>query len=82
MRTVLCSPGSYIQQEGAISQLAGEYVHAGSTGAYILVDPTIDSLYHDSIVSSFDSGQVPYTLAVFGGEYRSTLRCSPIPMQL
>lgn len=68
MRTVLCSPGSYIQQEGAISQLAGEYAHAGSTGAYILVDPTIDSLYHDSIVSSFDSGQVPYTLAVFGGE--------------
>ena len=53
MRTVLCSPGSYIQQEGAISQLAGEYAHAGSTGAYILVDPTIDSLYHDSIVSSF-----------------------------
>ena len=44
MRTVLCSPGSYIQQEGAISQLAGEYAHAGSTGAYILVDPTIDSL--------------------------------------
>ena len=68
MRTVLCSPGSYIQQEGTISQLAGEYAHAGSTGAYILVDPTIDSLYHDSIVSSFDSGQVPYTLAVFGGE--------------
>ncbi|RBP97515.1 glycerol dehydrogenase [Bifidobacterium aemilianum] len=68
MRKVLCSPGSYIQQEGAMGQLAQEYAAIGSTGAHLLVDPTIDKLYHNQIVSSFDQGKVPYQLMEFGGE--------------
>ncbi|SCB89997.1 glycerol dehydrogenase [Bifidobacterium bohemicum] len=68
MRKVLCSPGSYIQQEGAMGQLAKEYSAIGSNGAYLLVDPMIDKLYHDQIVSSFEQEHVPYRLVVFGGE--------------
>ncbi|OZG50261.1 glycerol dehydrogenase [Bombiscardovia coagulans] len=68
MRKVLCSPGSYIQQEGAIGQLAQEYSAIGSKGAHLIVDPTINKLYHDAIVSSFDKDNVPYELMEFGGE--------------
>ncbi|RBP99770.1 glycerol dehydrogenase [Bifidobacterium xylocopae] len=68
MRKVLCSPGTYIQQEGAMGQLAKEYAAIGSRGAHVIVDPTIDKLYHDRIVSSFDHDHVPYELMVFGGE--------------
>lgn len=72
MRKVLCSPGSYIQQEGAISSLAEEYSAMGESGAYLIVDPFIDERYHDDIVSSFDKDSVPYDLAVFGGECSMT----------
>lgn len=68
MRKVLCSPGSYIQQEGAMGQLAKEYSAIGSVGPYVLVDPTIDELYHDEIVSSFEQDHVSYQLVKFGGE--------------
>lgn len=68
MRTVLCSPGTYVQQEGAIKTLAEEYKAVGFQGAYLIVDSTIDKLYHDDIVSSFESSQTPYQLVVFGGE--------------
>lgn len=68
MRTVLCSPNTYVQQEGAIKALADEYLAVGSTRAYLLVDPVIDQLYHNDIVSSFDIQNVPYTLTIFGGE--------------
>lgn len=68
MRKVLCSPNNYIQQEGAISLLAQEYTTIGNQGAYIIVDPFIDKLYHDAIVSSFDKNNVPYKIVTFGGE--------------
>ncbi|MCI1902023.1 MAG: glycerol dehydrogenase [Bifidobacteriaceae bacterium] len=72
MRKVLCSPGSYIQQEGAISSLAEEYLALGDKGAYLIVDGFIDKQYHDDIVGSFDDDNVTYTLAVFGGECSMT----------
>lgn len=68
MRKVLCSPGSYIQQEGAMASLAGEYRELGSKGAYLIVDSFIDRAYHDDIVSSFEATGVPYRYKVFGGE--------------
>lgn len=68
MRTVLCAPGSYIQQEGALAQLATEYGRVGSKGAYIIIDAYIDDTYHDRVVSSFDAGDVPYHLERFVGE--------------
>ena len=71
MRKVLCSPGSYIQQEGAMGQLADEYAAIGSKGAHIIVDPMIDKLYHHQIVSSFDAKGTPYQLMEFGGECSS-----------
>lgn len=79
MRTVLCSPGTYVQQEGAIKTLSAEYAAVspseGRNGAYIIVDSVIDGLYHDDIVSSFTSGSddgqathIKYKLVLFGGE--------------
>ncbi|MCI1636425.1 glycerol dehydrogenase [Bifidobacterium sp.] len=68
MRKVLCSPGSYIQQENALSSLDKEYKGIGSTGAYLLVDPFIDEHYHDTIVSSFEEAGTNYRIEVFGGE--------------
>jgi glycerol dehydrogenase len=72
MRKVLCSPGSYIQQEGAISALAKEYSAIGSKGAYLIVDSFIDQKYHKEIVSSFDADSVAYSLNIFGGECSDT----------
>lgn len=51
-----------------MGQLADEYAAIGSQGAHIIVDPMIDKLYHDQIVSSFDQKQMPYQLMEFGGE--------------
>ncbi|KFF31763.1 glycerol dehydrogenase [Bifidobacterium bombi DSM 19703] len=51
-----------------MGQLAKEYSAIGSVGAYVLVDPTIDELYHDEIVSSFEQDHVSYQLVKFGGE--------------
>lgn len=68
MRKVLCSPGSYIQQEGALSSLAQEYKELGSAGAYLIVDSFIDRMYRERIVSGFDESTTPYHYEVFGGE--------------
>ena len=68
MRKVLCSPGSYIQEEGALSSLAREYGELGSAGAYLIVDPFIDRMYRDRIVSGFDESDTAYRYEVFGGE--------------
>ena len=68
MRKVLCSPGSYVQQEGAMGKLAGEYAALGTKGAHLIVDPVIDGLYHDDIVASFEHDGIPYELMKFGGE--------------
>lgn len=51
-----------------MGQLAKEYSAIGSVGPYVLVDPTIDELYHDEIVSSFEQDHVSYQLVKFGGE--------------
>ncbi|NEG69920.1 glycerol dehydrogenase [Bifidobacterium choloepi] len=72
MRKVLCSPGSYIQQEGALASLADEYRELGEKGAYLIVDGFIDKMYHDEIVSSFDESNTPYHYEVFGGECSMT----------
>ncbi|MFT9397387.1 MAG: glycerol dehydrogenase [Bifidobacterium psychraerophilum] len=68
MRKVLCSPGSYIQQENALFSLSKEYEGIGTAGAYLLVDPFIDEHYHDAIISSFEESGTAYRLEVFGGE--------------
>lgn len=72
MRTVLCSPGSYIQQEGALGSLAPEYAELGSAGAYLIVDPFIDRMYRDWIASSFGASNTPYHYEVFNGECSMT----------
>lgn len=68
MKKIICSPGSYIQGKGEINRLAGHYRLLGSKGAYIIVDQFIHDTYHTEIVKSFEDEQVPYTVAVFGGE--------------
>ncbi len=68
MKKVICSPGSYIQGNGEIKNLAEYYSALGSKGAYIIVDKFIYDNYKDQIESSFKTTNVPVTLAIFGGE--------------
>ncbi|MBT1172019.1 glycerol dehydrogenase [Bifidobacterium sp. MA2] len=72
MRKVLCSPGSYIQEADALTALADEYRELGSTGAYLIVDPFIDSMYRDLIVSGFEKTGTPYHYEVFNRECSMT----------
>lgn len=68
MRKVLCSPGSYIQEDHALRTLSKEFDAIGTTGAYLIVDSFIDSHYHEAIISSFERSHTAYQLEVFGGE--------------
>ncbi len=67
MRKMICSPGSYIQGAGELNCLAEHAASLGS-GAYLIVDSYINSVYHDQLVSSFEKDAMPYSLTVFGGE--------------
>ncbi len=68
MKKVICSPGSYIQGNGEILKLAEYYSAFGQNGAYIIVDKFIHNNYLSQIESSFKLGNIPYKVAVFGGE--------------
>ncbi len=68
MRKIITSPGSYIQGSGELGKLAEHYQALGTKGAYIIVDKFIYDTYKDEIVKSFEEMDVPYELAVFGGE--------------
>ena len=68
MRTILCSPGTYIQEANALSTLAENCETLGSAGAYLIVDPFIDDTYHDEIVASFEAGDLHHHVERFGGE--------------
>lgn len=68
MRKVICSPGSYIQGEGELKQLAQHYQLVGNQGAYLIVDKFINDTYHDEIVKSFEENKISYQVSVFGGE--------------
>lgn len=68
MSRIICSPGSYIQGNGEIGKLAGYYRTLGKKGAYLIVDKFIDDTYHDLIVSSFQNGDISFSVNIFGGE--------------
>ncbi len=68
MKRIVCSPGSYIQGNGEIRNLAEYYKTLGSEGAYIIVDKFIYDTYQSDIESSFKASGVPFTMKVFGGE--------------
>lgn len=68
MSKIICSPGSYIQGKGEFTKLATYYADLGSKGAYLIIDKFIHDTYLDEIASSFEQGNVPYEVKVFGGE--------------
>ncbi len=68
MKKVICSPGSYIQGNGEIKNLAEYYSALGSKGAYIIVSNSNYKNYKDEIESSFKNSNIPFTITVFGGE--------------
>lgn len=68
MRKMITSPGSYIQGNGELSNLAQLYGMLGKNGAYLIVDKFIDDTYHAEIIKSFEENGVSYEVSVFGGE--------------
>lgn len=68
MRKIICSPGSYIQGNGEIKNLAEYWKQLGNNGAYIIVDKFIYDTYRAEIESSFIEQKIPYVTKVFGGE--------------
>ncbi len=68
MKKVICSPGSYVQGNGEINNLATYYSSLGKNGAYIVVDKFIYDNYKTEIESSFVSTNTPYKIEIFGGE--------------
>ena len=68
MKKMICSPGTYVQGEGELSNLAEYAKSIGKTSAYLIVGPFVDKTYHREIISSFEENKMPYTVAVFGGE--------------
>jgi glycerol dehydrogenase len=68
MKKIICSPGSYIQGNGEINNLADYYTQLGSKGAYLIVDKFIYDMYKTEIESSFIKKKIPYSLQIFGGE--------------
>lgn len=68
MKKIICSPGSYIQGNDEIQNLAEYYKQLGDQGAYLIVDKFIYDTYKDAIESSFIESQTPYSIHIFGGE--------------
>lgn len=68
MSKIICSPGSYIQGNGEMRQLAKYYQSIGSKGAYIIVDRFIYDTYQVEIESSFREADTPFILKIFNGE--------------
>lgn len=68
MKTMLCSPGTYIQEYNALEHLADHYRTLGNSGAYLIPDPIIHEKYHDRVVSSFTQTATPFHGELFGGE--------------
>lgn len=63
---IICSPGSYVQGAGELGRLADYCTGAGS--AYLIVDAFIEKTYGDVVRSGFEARDMPFELAVFGGE--------------
>ena len=68
MQKIINSPGQYIQGEGELSNLASHYSALGKTGAYIIVDAFILSIYKEQIISSFKKNNISCTVESFKGE--------------
>lgn len=68
MRTMICSPGNYIQGKGEIGQIAHHYGELGSKGAYLIVDRFILDTYGTEIEKDFKDLGIAYTIQAFGGE--------------
>lgn len=62
------SPGSYIQGNGELCQLAEYYQMLGKKGAYLIVDKYIFDTYQDIFESSFRQEKVVFKTAIFGGQ--------------
>ena len=62
------APGGYLQGPGALSSLTDVIQMMQKKDAYLIVDAFIENLYHDEIVTGFMKAEMPYQLAVFGGE--------------
>ena len=68
MRKIIVAPGKYVQGAGEILSLADDYVELGSKKAYIIASSHVASNYHQQIVSGFEKKNIPFEMAVFGGE--------------
>lgn len=68
MLKIITSPGSYIQGNGEIKNLAAHYKTLGTKGAYLIVSNSVNKAYHADIISSFEAEGIAYELHVFGGE--------------
>lgn len=68
MRKIISSPGRYIQGEGELNNLSDDYKELGTTGAFVLIDQFILSVYGDEIKQGFETNQVNYKMETFGGE--------------
>lgn len=68
MSKVLCSPGTYVQENGAIKKLAEYCKKIGAKNAYIIAGNSANRKYKDDIEKSFKENDMGCKLVVFGGE--------------
>lgn len=68
MSKVICSPGSYIQEKGAIKRLADYCKGIGAKNAYIITGNSANRKYKADIEKSFKDNDMACTIVLFGGE--------------
>lgn len=68
MKKMICAPGSYIQGQGELGNLAEYYQTLGKSGAYLIVSQSAYTAWKDRIESSFLKAGIPYAVHMFGGE--------------
>lgn len=68
MKKRICAPGSYIQGQGELGNLAEYYQALGKSGAYLIVSESAYAAWQDRIDGSFHKAGIPYAVILFGGE--------------
>ena len=68
MKTIIRSPGKYIQGKNVIANLCDEVSFLGEKGAFAIVGPSALRKYEQQIRGSFANGSFKVELRRFGGE--------------
>lgn len=68
MSKVICSPGSYVQEKGAIKKLAEYSKIIGGKNAYIITGNSANRKYKADIEKSFKDNDMACKVVLFGGE--------------